>query len=135
MVDPSKVHDLRDANPIAFSKMTITDVARKLGAKQVLYVHVNRLDVEAQPGGDVVRMRVSANIKVVDATTAQPVWPETGEPESYDYESPLERVTPSMSQAGLQQQILRSAGTEIARWFYKYQPETMREENKDVKLR
>jgi hypothetical protein len=135
LVDPSKVHDLRDTNPIAFSKMTITEVARRLGARQVLYIQVNRLDIDIPAGSDVVRVSVSADVKVVSATTAATVWPESGEPENYSHESPMRRIQTGLSRSGLQQQILRQAGVEIARWFYEYKPETMSEENADVKLR
>jgi hypothetical protein len=135
LVDPTMVHDLRDANPIAFSKMTIAEVARKLGAKRVLYVHINRLDIDIPQGTEVVRASVSADVKVVNATTAQTAWPESGEAETYSYETPMQRIPHGASRAGLQQQILRQAGTEIARWFYEYKPETMSEEHADMKLR
>ena len=135
LIDPVKVHDLRDTNPVAFSKMTITDIARRLGAKKVLYVQVNRLDIDIPPGTEVVKVGMSADVKVVDAATAQTVWPESGEPEAYIHETPVRRIEPGTSRSPLQQQILRQAGVEIARWFYEYKPETMTEENQDVRLR
>jgi hypothetical protein len=135
MVDPTAVHDLRDANPLAFSKMTIAEVARKVGARRVVYVNVHRLDIEIPQGSDLFRVGVTAGVKVVDATTAHTAWPESGEPEIYNYDSPMQRIQPGTSRTGLQQEILRQAGVEIARWFYEYKPETMTEENKDLKLR
>ena len=135
LVEPTKVHDLRDLNPIAFSKMSIAEVARKVGARRVVYVNVTRLDIDTPAGSDLYKVGVSAGVKVVDAATAHTAWPESGEPEPYNYESPMQRIQPGTSRAALQQEILRQAGVEIARWFYEYQPETMGEENKDVKLR
>jgi hypothetical protein len=135
LIDPAKVHALRDASPATFGKMSIAQIGQKLGARQVLYLHVDQLEIEVPQGSDVVRLKIAIKGKVVDVGSAQTVWPTSGDTEPYDYESRLQRVDPGTSRSGLNHQVLRESGVEIARWFYKYQPETMREENKDERLR
>jgi hypothetical protein len=67
--------------------------------------------------------------------TAETLWPEGEEGEVFDYQSPYERITADTNEHTLKREVLRKAGTEIARWFYPYQAETMGEENRDLKLR
>lgn len=135
MVDPAKLHDLRDANPNAFSKMSIAEVGRRLGARQIIYVDVNELNIENPPGSEMVRARLAAKVKVIDVDSARIVWPENGAGEPYDFESRLTRVTDQSTRSAVNRQVLRDSGTQIARWFYNFKPETMTEENQDLKLR
>jgi len=135
LIDPAKVDDLRDRSGATFSKMTISDIGRELGAQQVLYLHVEQLDVQVPRGSEMVRLKIAIKAKVIDVPTAQTVWPMSGETEPYDYESGWQRADAVTTQTALNHQILRESGEEISRWFYAYQPETMREENQDVRLR
>lgn len=135
VVDTALLHELRDRNAIAFSKMSISEVGRRLGAKQIVYVNVNELNIINPPGSEMVAAKVGATVKVVDVETARTVWPETGAGEPYDYESRLTRVTDRSTRSAVNRQVLRETGVQIARWFYNYKPETMTEENHDLRLR
>lgn len=135
LIDPAKIHELRDENPKSFGKMSISDVGRALGAKQILYVHVSELNIEVPPGSEMVRVKVGASVKMVDVATAQTVWPDDGQSEPYQYESRLERVGDNTSRTNLSKQVLHQSGVQIGRWFYNFKPETMTEENADLHLR
>jgi hypothetical protein len=135
LIDPARVHELRDRNPIGFGKMSITEVGRQLGAEQVLYVHVQQLDIESPTGADLVRLKISVKVKIVEIANARTIWPESGDTESYNVESPWQRLDPGTTRSVLNHQVLRESGIEIARWFYPYQPDTMMEENKAEMLR
>jgi hypothetical protein len=135
LIDPAKVTELRDRDGAAFSKMTISDIGRNLGAAQVLYLQVDQLDIDVPQGSDVVKVKIAIEAKAIDVPTAQTVWPMSGETEPYKYESRPERVEIGMTRAALSHQVLRESGEEIARWFYAFKPETMREENQDLRLR
>jgi hypothetical protein len=135
LIDPDKVHEFRDHHPTTFGKMSIAQIGENLGAQQVLYIQVHQLDIEAPAASDVVRLKISAAIRIVDTAMARTSWPQSGEAESFDVETPWQRIEPGTSRSGLNQEILRESGQEIARWFYAYKPETMKEENKDEKLR
>ena len=134
-IDPVKLHELRDRNPSSFPKMTIAEIGRTLGAKQVLYVHVDRLDLDNAPGSDMVKTKMAASIKVVNATTAMTAWPNSGDAELFEHQTPYRRIQAGTTPSQLKREILRESGVEIARWFYAWKPETMGEENRDVKLR
>jgi hypothetical protein len=135
LVDFAKLHELRDRSPQAFGRMTIAQVGRTLGAKQVLYLHVDQINIEQPQGGDVVRLKIALQAKMVDVATATTVWPTGGDTEPYVHETRLQRIEPGTTRSGLNHQILHQSGQDIARWFYKYQPETMTEENADERLR
>jgi hypothetical protein len=135
LIDPARVHELRDRDGAAFSKMTISEIGRQLGAAQVLYLHVDQLDIDVPQGSDVVKVKIAIEAKAIDVATAQTVWPMSGETEPYKYESRPERLETGMTRAALSHQVLRESGEEIARWFYAFKPETMGEENQDLKLR
>lgn len=135
LIDPDKVHELRDHNPITFAKMSIAEIGQRVGAQQVLYIRVHQLDIEAPPASDVVRLKIGAKIRIVEAAIARTTWPDSGDTEAFEVETPWQRIEPGTSRSSLNQEILRESGEEIARWFYAYKPETMKEENKGEKLR
>jgi hypothetical protein len=135
LIDPARVHDLRDAAPQSFGKMSIAQIGQRLGAAQVLYLHVDQLDIEVPQGSEMVRVKIAIKARMIDVPTAQTVWPMSGDTEPYDFETRLQRADTSITRSSLNHQMLRDSGVEIARWFYAYQPETMREENQDLKLR
>jgi hypothetical protein len=135
MVDPAALHDLRDRNAIAFSKMSISEVGRQVGARLIIYVNVNELNIENPPGSEMVKAKLKASVKVIDVATARTLWPENGAGEPYDFESRLQRVTDQSTRSVVNRQVLRDSGQQIARWFYDFKPETMGEENQDLKLR
>jgi hypothetical protein len=134
-IDPSRLHELRDRDTAAFDKMSIAEIGRAVGARQVLYVHVDRLDVENAPGSDMVRTRIAASLKVVNATTAMTAWPDAGDTDLFEHQTPYRRIEAGTTPSQLKREILRESGVELARWFYPWKPETMSEENRDVKLR
>jgi hypothetical protein len=135
LVDPSSVHQLRAADPEAFKRMTVSEIGKNVGAAQIIYVTLNELAFDLPPGGEMLRLRITAAVRVVDTQTAQTVWPDSGPGEQFHYQSPYKRITAEDNEYTLRREVLRQAGTEIARWFFPYKPETMGEENQDMRLR
>jgi hypothetical protein len=91
--------------------------------------------METPASADVIRARIAVEVKVVDPQTAQVRWPSTGDSAPYEYETPYVRITPENSEASVRSTTIRQTATDIARWFYLWKPETMKEENPDVKIR
>jgi len=135
MIELARLHELRDSSPQAFSKMSIAQIGKQLGAAQVLYLHVDQLDIEVPQGSEMVRVKVSVKAKIIDVASALTVWPVSGDTEPYDNETRLQRADATITRSSLNHQMLLDSGLEISRWFYAYQPETMHDENQDVKLR
>jgi|SRR5687768_414236 len=135
MVDVREVHRLRDAGPAAFRQMGIAQIGREVGAKQVLYVALKRVEFEAPDQSDMQRVRAAIDVKVVDTATQSVRWPITGEAEMYEYESPYGRVSAQRTRAMLRRETIDHMGREVARWFYAWKPVTMGEENQEEKIR
>jgi hypothetical protein len=92
LIDPGKIHELQDHNPATFGKMTISEIGRQLGAQQVLYIHINQLVIDSPPSSDLVRVRIAANVQMIDTANARTVWPSGGDTEVYEVESPWQRI-------------------------------------------
>ena len=135
IIDLDLLQRLRDANPTRYAARTITDIGRDLGARQVLYVSVGRLDFERPPGSDTIRGRIHARYRMIDVATAATRFPDDAEEEPFEYETRFQRITPEVTEAQLKRQILRESATQIGRTFYSWQAQTMTEENQDLKLR
>ena len=135
IVDSAEVQRLRDHGPAAFGKMSIAEIGRKAGAKQVLYVALRRFEVEHPESADVIRVRISTEIKIVDTQTQEVRWPPAGDGEGFEYETPYTRITPQTSETSLRASTLHTAALEIGRMFYAWKPETMTEENRDERIR
>ena len=84
---------------------------------------------------DMIKTRMAATVKVVDTTTAMTAFPQSGETEPFEHETPHVRMEAPTNRSELKRLLLRAGGLEIGRWFYSWKPETMTDENRDVKLR
>ena len=125
--------------PVArFQNMPRRKVAKRGALKNenssCMYV-ISELNIVNPPGSEMVKAKLSLTVKVIDVASAQGVWPESGSGEPYEFESRLTRVTDRSTRSGVNRQVLRDSGQQIARWFYNFKPETMTEENQDLRLR
>ncbi|HYE21266.1 MAG TPA: hypothetical protein VEA69_22660 [Tepidisphaeraceae bacterium] len=135
MVDLARVHDLRDREGRGFSKLSISEIGRRVGARQVIYVDLTHCDLHSDPGSDVYKLRLSAKVKVIDAQTAQTLWPDAEGGEPFEYETQPTRATTDANSSTIKREALKLTGNEIARMFYKWSADTMREEHRDMRLR
>jgi len=135
LIDPQEVQRLRDSAPAGFRQMGISEIGRRVGARQVLYVAIRRFDLESPQAADVMRARLAVELKVIDTQSAEVRWPESGDAEPYEYESDYVRLTPQNHPAAIRSSAIRLAAGDIGRMFYKWKPETMQEENQDLKIR
>jgi hypothetical protein len=134
LVNSNQVEQLRDRGPVAFRSMGIAEIGRRAGAKQVLYVALRRFEFEHPESSDTMRVRVAAEVKVVDTQTQEVRWPASGG-EMYEYETPYTRITPQNSQSALRASTIQAAAREIGRMFHAWNPETMTEENREERIR
>jgi hypothetical protein len=75
IVDPSEVQTLRESRgATAFHKMPLDAIARELGAKQVIYVDVERFEVERALASEMFAGAAEARVRVVDDAGAV-LWP------------------------------------------------------------
>jgi hypothetical protein len=75
LVDFAPLILMRDRDPLAYSRMSIAELGRVSGAKQVIYVSVVQYGEDAPLGSDTVKFKAAVRVKVVDATTGASRWP------------------------------------------------------------
>ncbi len=74
-IDPQKLEKLRDTAGDAYRNMTIASIGRNVGAKQIVYVNITRAEIDRPSGGGAAHGIVGAQVKVIDASTAETLWP------------------------------------------------------------
>lgn len=127
LVPLDKLQALRDARPAEYPKMSMAAIGRAVGASQVLYVQLQRSDVTPMTGGggDALTGQTSATVKVVDVATGNTLWPsdiaaEAGYPVAAGTQLGTNNGgTPQ----DVRQRMYAKLSHDIARLFYKWQPE------------
>ncbi len=132
IVPARDVADLQSQLGDQFAKLPIDELGRRLGAEQVIYVLID--DVTLQTMAGVFRPTALAQVKVIDATTGQRLFPEA--PAVIDPKTPTRgRSVTSQFRGGtsvgtdsqgmavaLRRQLAELLGRDIARLFYKWTP-------------
>lgn len=135
IIEQRLVDELRDAHGGNFNKLSISEIGRRVGARKVIYVDLTECSLQSDPGSDVFKLKVAARVRVVDAMTAQTLWPEAEAGEAFDYETRPARATTDVTPSQIKREALKLTGMEIARYFYAWKPDTMSEENRSERLR
>ena len=129
IISLEKLQELRDARPGEFPTMSMASIGRELGADQILYVQLHRTDVTpmmgAAGGSDALTGQTSASVKVVDVATGDTLWPGGI---SSDAGYPVSAATKLAAHNGanvadVRQRMYVQLGHDIAKLFYKWQPE------------
>lgn len=130
-IDLMDLYALRDSRGGAeFAKMSIAEVGRALGAKQVLYVEVTDASVDPSGGTEVYRGQMAVRVRIVDSATGQTRWPtdaESGYPVAYEprFSGFGDNANPNT----VRQQTYSGTAYEIVRNFRKWKPDNLQEED------
>ena len=125
LVSLDKLQELRDARPGDFQTMSMASIGREVGAEQILYVQLHNSDVTPMSGGDALTGQTAASVKVVDVATGDTLWPG-GVAGEAGY--PVSAATKLGTSSGgnvqdVRQRMYVDLSHQIARLFYKWQPE------------
>ncbi len=121
IVDRQKLEALRDSrNDI--SKLTISQVGREVGAKQVLYVDLRRINIGRTIEGVPTHGRIDAMVHVVDVDSGRTTFPQIGEAWPIDYETSLAHDVNGPDPTLVRSALTRATGTTIGRLFHDYIP-------------
>lgn len=120
MVDWRGLQKMREADP-DMPKRSISEIGKKMGAQQVLYVDLSRAYFGAAEGLE-VRGKVEARVRVVDVATGKRVYPITAESRQILVETPLSRDFRDTDVVAVQQELLQATGITIGRLFHKWDP-------------
>jgi hypothetical protein len=124
LVDWKKVYELRSADPGSYAKMKITEIGKRLGAGQVIYVDLIDSGVLEMMGNDVLRGRAAARVRVVDCETGGTKWPEgTSGGMPVGFETDLKRPAEGASYTQVREETLEKMGQKVGRLFHSWQAE------------
>lgn len=124
LVDDSAVMKLRDSDPAAFAKMSITDIGRAVGAKQVVYVDVQRVGIEIDTGGQMVKGSIECLSRVIDVRTGMNRWPvdsPVGVP--VGFETPFTAINDRMTESDVRRKLHEKVVLSVGRFFRDWQAE------------
>lgn len=124
VVDNDKLVLLRDSQLDGFRKLSVADIARKLGAEQVIYVELDAIGIGFAQGSDVMKGVAGARVRVVDARTAMVTFPTgEGRGESVGFETEMRRTSDKATAASVRAETLQGLSDRIAKLFYTYRME------------
>ncbi|MGH7178188.1 MAG: hypothetical protein ACREJC_12470 [Tepidisphaeraceae bacterium] len=118
-IDPSRVESLRRASGQAYRNMAIAKIGRELGASQIIYVDIIDISVDTTVGGEMIKGKADALVRVVDTQSGRTLWPADsagGMPVSFGV--PLAHVSPSNAEWTVRDNVLRGLAGNIGRLFY-----------------
>lgn len=122
LITADELSAARDSRPAAFTKMSVVEVARAVGAKQVLYIDLTSVGVGSQQGSDVLKGVASANLRVIEADTGKIRFPDMASGYPVSYETPVRSARDGVSPDSVRGEALNELSVRIARLFYKYTP-------------
>jgi hypothetical protein len=104
-----------------FNRLGISNIARELGATQVIYVYINEFSLKDNPTISTWRGRLSVMVRVVDVD-GETKWPldrPTGHKIEADDYPPENNTTPTHGQK-IASNLADDVALKIARLFYEY---------------
>jgi hypothetical protein len=123
MVDQQSLERLRDADPVRYRKMSIADIGRRVGARQVLYVHIWRDEIVKPPGSGQMRGHIEAVVKIVDTTTGDTRWPTDASSEAVQFTTEWIPESSGTTEADLRAKMADQMAQDIGRLFHDYHPD------------
>lgn len=124
VIPQAKLEELRDKDPDALKKMSITEIGKALGAQQVLYVDVVRVDTSVV-AGTTTNGRVDMQVHVVDVPSGKTAWPVApAVPAPVSFQTHLTQQVPADRIVLFHEQLMRGAATSVSRLFYEWDPES-----------
>ena len=122
VIPQGKLSDLRDKDPQAMRRMSITAIGKALNAQQVLYVDLMSVESPDITGAP-VRGRIDMRVHIIDVAsgkTAWPIAPNEAVGLSFEAQAPLDMERDRMVM--FTESLLRGAGRNVARLFYEWDP-------------
>jgi hypothetical protein len=124
IVDPTAPFNLKASKPAEYQRMTIAQIGRTLGARQIVYVDITQSNVFVAQASEMLKGKAIVRVRVVDAETGNTRWPEEGG-DGYPLivETPMLREGQGVDEASVRMQLQEMMGEKIAQLFYTYKPQ------------
>lgn len=119
LVPGEKLEVLRSNDVAAYRKLSIDQVGKALGAKQVIYVNLVKFTADTPIGGSELAGLAEARVRIIDVDTGRKLWPaDSSEGREIKYETKHEEAVNFESRPEVQDQLSQSLAGKIARLFY-----------------
>jgi PBP1b-binding outer membrane lipoprotein LpoB len=125
LVDPTAPFNLKASKPAEYQQMTIAQIGRTLGAKQVLYINIDQSNVFVAQASEMLKGKAMVHVRIVDTESGNTSWPDEGAAEGYPLvvETPMIREGKGVNEPAVRLQLQEAMGEKIAQLFYTYKPE------------
>lgn len=127
IVPPEKLQELHDQKLGGFYAMSVSSIGKIVGAEQVLYVQFDRDEISPLNGGEGFQGRAEVRVKIIDVNSGATLWP-TDQTQGYPASASI-----TFGHQGthgtindVHRRIYASLADQIAKYFYKWQPEDSR---------
>jgi hypothetical protein len=122
VVDPQKLVTLRQNQGAAYRQMPLDAIGKAVGATQIVYVDLERIDVDQALASETLTGEASARVRIVDEE-GELLWPidsAGGFPVSVKID-PQRNATGGANEPQVRQRLHASLSDRIAKLFYSWQ--------------
>jgi hypothetical protein len=126
LVDPKALFEFRSAHPDTYQQLKIPELAKKLGARQVLYGDLVEFDWNSAIASGMIKGQAKVIVKIIDAQTGETRWPQDASPgEIITVETPTVPATGDADtvEQGLKDTLVNRLSLKIAELFYEHPEE------------
>lgn len=124
IVPSEKILDLKNTRPSEYSRMTIPDIGKAVGAEQVIYIDLQAAGVGSMAGDFMYKGKGAAAVKVVDCKTGDTLWPtDSADGFGISYETPALKGGEGSTYNGVRDQLFNGFADRIAKLFYTWRQE------------
>jgi hypothetical protein len=123
VLNNEKLEHLKDVDPREYHKLTIADIGRRLGAKQVLYVNISRAEIVRPPGSGQVRGHMEATVKIVDSASAETRFPTDSSSEAVQITTTWIPDNANKTESDVRAQMADQMAEDISKLFHDYHPD------------
>jgi hypothetical protein len=119
LVKTEKILDLRNSRPKDFGSLSVPQIAKAVGAEQVIYVDLQGSGISSLTGQSMFQGKAAASVKVIDAKTGLTTWPpESAEGLSVSSETNALKGREEGSYASVRTELFNGLATKVARLFH-----------------
>jgi hypothetical protein len=122
LVDQQALERLQD-NQRQYTPMTIAEIGRRLGARQVLYVNIWRAEIVKPAGSGQMRGHMDAIVKIVDSATGDTRWPSDAPSEAVQITTDWTPESADKTEDDLRAQMADQMADDIGKLFHDYHPD------------
>jgi hypothetical protein len=124
ILNGQKLERLKDIDPQQYHRMTIADIGRRLGARQVLYVNISRSEIVKPGGSGQMRGHMEATVKIVDAASAENRWPTDAPSESVQITTKWIPDNENKTESDVRAEMADQMAEDIGKLFHDYHPDS-----------